>query len=144
MTLVVDASVVVKWFVPEEWHEEALSVLARLDRLQAPDLIVAEVGNIPWKKLTQGRVTRIQAQSMVMSLPHLIPSFHESLELIERALEIALVLKHPVYDCLYLALAEVSGSVVVTADRTLVRKLGDTPFADLAAFLPDWATQERD
>ena len=142
MTLVVDASVAVKWFVPEEWHEDALLVLARAGPLRAPDLIVPEVGNIAWKKLVQGSVTHLQAQTMVMSLPHYMPFLDDSVELIERALEIALALKHPVYDCLYLALAESLGSVVVTADEKLVRNVKGSPFAGLAAFLPDWAAEE--
>ena len=54
--LVVDASVVIKWFVPEPFSLEARRILddyraGSLD-LVAPDLLNAEVGNIVWKKQT--------------------------------------------------------------------------------------------
>ena len=52
--LVVDASVAIKWFLPEPLSEEARQILdeyqaGRLSVL-APDLIYAEVGNIVWKR----------------------------------------------------------------------------------------------
>jgi predicted nucleic acid-binding protein len=40
-----------------------------------------------------------------------------------RALELALNLDHPVYDCFYLALAEAETAQMVTADRHLERRL---------------------
>jgi predicted nucleic acid-binding protein len=52
--LVVDASVVIKWFIPEPLSVEARQILddyqAGTLSLLAPDLINAEVGNIIWKK----------------------------------------------------------------------------------------------
>jgi predicted nucleic acid-binding protein len=41
-------------------------------------------------------------------------------ELRLRALEIALNLKHPIYDCFYLALAEREGAALISADRKLI------------------------
>jgi predicted nucleic acid-binding protein len=43
--------------------------------------------------------------------------------LLERALELAVALKHPVYDCLYLALALDRGARVVSADRHFLAAL---------------------
>src|SRR5437867_12527076 len=52
--LVVDASVAIKWFLPEPLSLEARRILddyqAGTLSLLAPDLINAEVGNIVWKK----------------------------------------------------------------------------------------------
>ena len=50
--------------------------------------------------------------------------------LAERALAIAGALDHSVYDCFYLALAEVEAGQLVTADRRLLAKVTGTPFAD--------------
>jgi predicted nucleic acid-binding protein len=48
--VVVDASVVVKWFIPEQGHANARELLlAARDRrvdLHAPDLLLAEVANV--------------------------------------------------------------------------------------------------
>jgi predicted nucleic acid-binding protein len=43
--LVVDASVAVKWYVPELDSQRAHLILAGGHRLIAPDLLLAEVGN---------------------------------------------------------------------------------------------------
>jgi predicted nucleic acid-binding protein len=40
-----------------------------------------------------------------------------SISLLPRAVELALILNHTIYDCLYLALAELRDTVLVTADR---------------------------
>jgi predicted nucleic acid-binding protein len=54
--LVVDASVVIKWFVAEPLSVEARRILDDYQSgtlsLVAPDLINAEIGNIVWKKQT--------------------------------------------------------------------------------------------
>ena len=49
MTVVIDASVALKWFVEEQGTEQAAALLAGQDLLIAPDLIVAEVANAGWK-----------------------------------------------------------------------------------------------
>jgi predicted nucleic acid-binding protein len=46
--LVIDASVAIKWVIDEPGTKEALSLLKH--RLYAPDLLVAECGNILWKR----------------------------------------------------------------------------------------------
>ena len=43
MRAVVDSSVVVKWFVRELGHDQALALLDHQDELFAPDVIVSEV-----------------------------------------------------------------------------------------------------
>ncbi len=55
---------------------------------------------------------------------------NEVLEL--RALELALELRHPVYDCVYLALAERLDRKLITADRRFLRGLADTEHDDRA------------
>jgi predicted nucleic acid-binding protein len=54
------------------------------------------------------------------------PGAHElwpTVWLAKRAFEIASELRHPVYDCFYLALAEREDAALVTADRRLIRRL---------------------
>lgn len=63
-------------------------------------------------------------------------AFHELVSarmLADRA--ITLDLRHPVYDCFYLALAEARGSRSVTADDCLLRVCARTPFAKLVRSL---------
>jgi predicted nucleic acid-binding protein len=53
----------------------------------------------------------------------------------DRALAIAIELRHPAYDCFYLALAERSASQLVTAHDRLIRRCANTPFGKLVQSL---------
>jgi predicted nucleic acid-binding protein len=142
MILVVDASVAVKWFVEEDLADEAAALLHRPPPLYASDLIVSEVTNAAWKKFVRGTISRAQAEVIAHSLPRSPLHLTASLFLHQRALDIAIDLRHSVYDCLYLACAERVGGRVVTADRALLRKVEGTSFADLAAYLPDAVAEQ--
>lgn len=52
-----------------------------------------------------------------------------------RAHELAVELGHPVYDCAYLALAELRGATLLTADRAFWELLQSTPYAGLVRLL---------
>jgi len=49
-----------------------------------------------------------------------------------RAFALAHELDHPVYDCVYLALAEVEDARLVTADRRLLARLRGSAWQELA------------
>ena len=122
MNLTVDASVVVKWFVPEEFSEEARLLLEYPHEFQAPDILLAEFGNTMWKKFRRGEVSFLQPyMDELLEIDEVI-ALHPVGEQVTRAVQIAEELDHPVYDCLYLACAEATGSTVVTADRRLANK----------------------
>ena len=128
-SLVVDASVAVKWVIPEEGSDRARGLLdaAAHDeaRLLAPDIYVAEVANVLWKRthltgdLLEGDA-REALDSLIATLPVLVPGS----ALAGQALELALAFGRPLYDCLYVALALRAGCPLVTADRRLVRAFG--------------------
>jgi len=137
VTLVVDASVACKWFIAEAQSQDAVAILARGDDLLAPDLIVPEVCNVAWQKLRRHEIDGDQAAAMVSGLPDMIDELVPSARLTGRAFEIAKALDHPVYDCLYLALAESRELRMVTADRRLLTRLRRTPWARVAIGLGD-------
>ncbi len=56
MSFVVDASVVIKWFIEENLSAEAEAILGHGEPLFAPDLLLAEIGNVLWKKVIRGEV----------------------------------------------------------------------------------------
>src|SRR4051794_18816481 len=58
--------------------------------------------------------------------------------LLGRALDIALAFDHPVYDCLYVALAERRGERLLTADRRLLKRFEATPLASRLVAFSDW------
>lgn len=116
MNLIVDASVAIKWFVTENLHEEARSLLGKGHDFYAPDLLVAELANAVWKKVRRKEIDDRQAREIALACLD-GPELLRSADLVDRALQIAFELGHPVYDCLYLACAEAMGGMVVTADK---------------------------
>ncbi len=137
MIYVVDASVAIKWFVEEELSDHAFRLLDNTSLLEAPDLIVTEVANATWKKATRGEFSTGQAGIIVTAISHYIPSFRRLTGLVERALEIAFQLNHPIYDCVYLACAEASGGMLITSDKRLCKAAEGTDHARLVRHLED-------
>jgi predicted nucleic acid-binding protein len=122
---VVDASVALKWYFDEPGAEVADRLLtehARGEReLLAPDLIVAEVGNVLWKRIRRGECDLAAARSVLSLWEGERPTLVASSLLLEHALALASELDHPVYDCLYLAAAQVFEASFATGDRSLAR-----------------------
>ena len=140
MTFVFDASVAIKWFVAEILHEEAVFMLDNVPVAQAPDFIVVEIANVAWKKHVRGEITEEQAHDIVFDVRAYVPVLYPSTNLVERSLGISLTLNHPVYDCLYLACAQTTDNILVTADDRLHRAVQQTDFQERVRHLADAAT----
>jgi len=119
MTIVVDASVALKWVIPEVLSDRADSLRGRGDRLLAPDLLLPEAANALWKKLMRREITAREASQAMDLLMVSGLDLRPSAPLVGRALALARRLRHPVYDCVYLALAQAEGATLVTADHRL-------------------------
>jgi predicted nucleic acid-binding protein len=134
---VVDASVAVKWVVAEPDSGRARS-LARA-RLEAPDLLHIECANILWKKARLGDLTRREAAACLDVLLRAPVTLAGSRELLDLALDLSLEWRHPVYDCVYAALAIRREIPLVTADRKLVNVLRKSGKRARALFLGELA-----
>jgi predicted nucleic acid-binding protein len=113
--IVVDASVAVKWVLDEPGSEAAAAL--RGEELIAPVLWLAEASNVIWRRARIGEITADDARvrlSELMTAPVASLAIEPHLD---RALQLATEIGHPVYDCLYLALALHHDTHVVTADR---------------------------
>lgn len=128
---VVDASVVIDWVAPDADPQlPALAALARLAaddaELLAPRLLMEEVSNA---LLTGARRQRWSgaAADKAHSLLHELPvRLVDEPRDVERAWDLARRHdSHPIYDLLYVALAERRRTQLVTADSTLRRRLGE-------------------
>lgn len=140
MTLVVDASVACKWFVEELGSPQAAALLEGDEGLIAPEFVIAEVSNALWRKSRVGEMAFEQAEAAVDELPRFFDDLVPSALLAARSLAIAAALDHPVYDSLYVALAELREARLVTADRGLLDRLSGTPWAPRAVNLQDLRT----
>jgi predicted nucleic acid-binding protein len=124
-TLVIEASIAVKWVVEEEGTEEAL-ILRRRAKLVAPELLTAECANILWKKCQRDELSKDEAFLAAQLLQAADIEFLPTRLLLEAATRIAVELDHPAYDCLYLALASECDCRFVTADERFVRKVDES------------------
>ena len=129
MTLVVDASVALKWFVSEDGSDAAVGLLDSGESLIAPELVLAEVCNAAWKSLRRGQIDHAQFDEVATDLPQVFGRLVPLVWLIRSAAALARNLDHPIYDCFYLALAEAENVPLITADRRLVATLDGTPLA---------------
>jgi predicted nucleic acid-binding protein len=116
---VVDASVAVKWVLPEVHSEDAFRLLDEGHYLEAPDLIWAELGNILWKKWRRGEVAREKVPVLLDALRGFPLRSAPCEPLVDLAWEIARDHNRSFYDSLYVAMAVQQGSLAVTADRRL-------------------------
>jgi predicted nucleic acid-binding protein len=134
-TLVVDASVAAKWFLPEPDATAALRLLDGEHRLAAPDLIRPELGNIVWKLHTRGVLDTNEASEIIEHFLSMPMEIYDSTYLLASALEIAIATNRTVYDSLYLALAMELDGTAITADERWVNALQRSPFTRFVRLL---------
>ena len=134
---IVDASVAIKWFVPEIHSTEASRLLSAGRELLAPDLLPAEFGNILWKKTRRGEIQAPKAVEIIRALTEVPIYFTPASELLESAYLLATKFERTVYDSLYLALALAEECPMVTADGRLVRSLAGTSLAKSTVWVED-------
>ena len=116
--IVVDASVAVKWIAPEAGSDAALTLVSRSD-LIAPDLLLIEVANAVRRKVKDGELAHEQGRLGLLRISQRIELRASTVDVVMRAFNIALLMAHPVYDCIYLALAESTSSNLVTFNDEL-------------------------
>ena len=121
---VVDASVVIAWFVPERYSEAAARLFREEHTLSAPDLLVAEIGNALWKKVRRREIAGVEGMQILTSVTGPAIELHRSVPLVSLAFRIATETGATLYDSLYVSLAVPQDSVLVTADRGLIKSLG--------------------
>ena len=131
MTFVIDASVVLRWFAPQEpGNAEAQHWLARFaddaDLFVGPDLLRFEVlGGLARLQLPYDETWAARAFSRFERLGlRLLPT---DTEIAERALGLSRELKVAGYDAVYLAHAESLGISWLTADQRIGRRLAGDP-----------------
>jgi predicted nucleic acid-binding protein len=129
MQSVVDACVAVKWFLKEEYDQEAGQILNDFAdgkiELIAPDIIVSEVGNVLWKRSTiRPSITTTEASVSYRDFLGLGINVHPCTTLASAAMRIAVAERRSVYDAMYMALAEQMACDLITADEKLYSAVG--------------------
>src|SRR5205809_1380967 len=131
--MVVDASVAAKWFLPKQGEtltDEALEMVRCHTRGEilfiVTDLFWAEVANIFWKTVRQGRCAKAVAETALASLQQTKLTTVPSQTLLKSAFGIATAFDRTVYDGLYVAVAVLLKIHLITADQRLVNALAAT------------------
>lgn len=143
MTLVVDASVAIKWYVEESRSDAARAVLNSGEPLVAPDLVVPEACNAAWKKVKRGEISEEQGAAVARVLPRSFDRLTATAELAPRAFALGHRFDHPVYDCFYLALAEGESATLVTDDTQVLALAKKAGLSRLVRPLTDFAKRRR-
>ncbi len=139
MRFVVDASVAVKLLVDEPDSNAARELTASGEELHAPRLMVSEVANALWRKVRLGQIERADAGAAMVLLVEMPMRWNSDESVSADAVRLALALDHPVYDCVYLALAHRIGGMVVTADRRFATAVAPTEHGEAVMTLAAYA-----
>jgi predicted nucleic acid-binding protein len=126
MRLVIDASVALKWLIPEEGSDRAHALLAQ-DQFVAPDLLWAECANVLWQRVRRTSLSQADAMAALDAIGAVPIATVPTADVAARALQLAIELDHPVYDCLYLAVALREQCVLITADQGFAGRAGRVP-----------------
>ena len=139
MNIVIDASVLIKFYVPEVLSDRALYLLDAVREgdlsLLAPDLVFSEAGNILWKKHRLKELTRSEVDEITDAIIVLPVRTESSKSLLPLAAGVAMAYGITVYDGMYVALAQIRGARMITADKKLVAKMAGTDINKSVSFL---------
>jgi predicted nucleic acid-binding protein len=124
---VVDASLVIKWFVPEIHSETARRWLGASHDYVAPDLLFSEAGNAVWKKVRRKELDEKEARQLVVDLGQVAVETVATRSLLQDALALALTAGVTVYDAMYLTLAVRLETEVITGDDRFIDKISEHP-----------------
>ncbi len=141
-SLVLDTSVAVKFYLPEELDDEAARLLEAAESAEvefsAPSTLQPEFFNALWQRCRRGELSLEKVREGWADFVSDDPAtVYATEDLMPRASEIVFESGIIIYDALFLALTEEIGTTMVTADRKLLRALDDTSFVRLALSLAD-------
>jgi predicted nucleic acid-binding protein len=133
--LVCDANVLFKLLVPEE-DSEAARTAARAYEFVVPEIAFAEVGNALWSRVQRGEFSIETGQELTDRLQAGAIEARPVRPLLSRALWLASQMNHPIYDCVYLALAESLNVPFLTADQRFLTAFRQISFQTAAEVKP--------
>lgn len=131
--LVIDASVVIKWFIEEKDSAKALllkdNYINGKTILIAPDLLIYEVANV---LLFSKIFTPLEIKGCLQDLYELeIDLINPSIDFVLSAIELAFSKQISIYDASYLALAKELDTKLITADKKLYTSANEPHLIDL-------------
>jgi len=124
---VLDASVVIKWFIPEiHWEQASRLQYYPESSLHIPDFAQLECSSILSKKVRRKELKLDEANHIQALLLHMPVQIHPWQDLLLEAGQVAHETYRSVYDCLYLVLAKQLNGKMITADKKHYLALKDS------------------
>jgi predicted nucleic acid-binding protein len=126
--IVVDASVAIKWLIPEQDEEAARSLLVDEVQLVAPAVIRVEAHSAILRSFREGKLGGKEARAACEVFERVLEGGLLQLisdeDIWELALKLAFQARHSFADCLYLAVGKSVGAPVVTSDKLMAQRGG--------------------
>jgi predicted nucleic acid-binding protein len=122
----IDTSALIRLFIPDGPIPEGLQefftgVETGLNMAIAPELIIAEVANVIFKKKTSGELSNEEGEQLLIDILGMPIRFFDHMPLVFRAYQLAEKFQLTVYDALFLSLAVEKSAIVFSADEKIVK-----------------------
>ena len=134
---IIDTSVIVKWFIPEQHSEFALKLQNPGYQLHAPAFIALEVGNVLCRKRHRGEIGEIVVNDIWQTFRRAPLRRHSDEPLVPIAFDLAVQTQQSLYDCLYLALSIKLDGKALTADRKFFQALQSSRYRTHVCWIED-------
>ncbi|MEX0779217.1 MAG: type II toxin-antitoxin system VapC family toxin [Balneolales bacterium] len=133
--LVIDAGVALKWFLNEEFSEQARSIMKQDYEFHVPDLFFLETSAVLSKKARR-RELYINEATRIRNILALFPFDVTPDEYLkDQAFDLSLKFKVSMYDCMYIMLAMAVEGKMITADRRFYRSMQQFGLAEWVALV---------
>lgn len=121
LACVLDASAAVRLILADPAAAELAESIREAALVLAPELMLSEVANTLWKLQRAEQLADLDPQELLADARELVDRVEPDRHLHAEALALACHVDHPVYDCLYLALARREAACLISTDRRLLR-----------------------
>ncbi len=119
LACVLDASAAVRVILGDPAAAAVAEQIREAALVMAPELMLTEVANTLWKLHRAGHLADLDPQQLLAEARDLVDRVEPDRHLQTEALALACHHDHPVYDCLYLALARREAATLISLDRRL-------------------------
>jgi predicted nucleic acid-binding protein len=119
LACVLDASAAVRLILADPAAADLAERVGGAALVLAPELMLTELANTLWRLQRADRLNDLDPQELLAEARELVDRLEPDRHLQAEALALACHLNHPVYDCLYLALARREAASLISSDRRL-------------------------
>ena len=132
--IVLDASIILKRFLPEENSPSIRSFIPYGAQQLAPSIVEFELRSALCKHVGRGNLGKEMLDEAISVWDEMVSDnwleVIQTHEYINDAVELSCLLKHPLYDCCYIAVARKENCALITADKKLYER-GKTVYPNI-------------